>query len=305
MRKFKNVSASWFATLGVAMMVLLAASSAWATYPGQNGRIAFTAHFTGTWQLYTMNPDGSDVVQVTTLPSTENPAWFQDYSPDGKQLVFCHDMTGSLELYVIDADGKGLRQITGDGTENLFPRWSPDGTRIVFSSLFNGDFGYHHLATVRADGSERTVLTKVLFDDYQAGYSVDGRHILFGSTTHNFISAIWEIDANGKHKKEITRPALKASGPDVSPDGKHMVFYDHQNTDQPGGIWVGRIDGTHLRKLTRKLTAGNPAFSPDGRKIVFNVGFGDIAVMNADGSDVNVILSCAEGCALPDWGVKP
>jgi Tol biopolymer transport system component len=305
MRKFKNVPASWFATLGVMMMVLLAASSAWATYPGQNGRIAFTAHFTGTWQLYTMNPDGGDVVQVTTLPSTENPAWFQDYSPDGKRLVFCHDMTGSLELYVINADGTGLKQITGDGTENIFPRWSPDGTRIVFSTLFNGDFGSHHLATVRADGSERTVLTNILFDDYQAEYSVDGRHILFGSTTNNFISAIWEIDANGKHKKEITQPALKASGPDVSPDGQHMVFYDHQNTDQPGAIWVGRIDGTHLRKLTRKLSAGNPAFSPDGSKIVFNVGFGDIAVMNADGSDVNVILSCTEGCALPDWAAKP
>ena len=48
-------------------------------------------------------------------------------SPDGKRLVFCHDMTGASELYVINANGTELTQITHDGTENLWPRWSPDG----------------------------------------------------------------------------------------------------------------------------------------------------------------------------------
>jgi len=304
MRKLKSISVSRLAVLGITC-IFLGLSPAWATYPGENGRIAFTGHFTGTWQLYTMNPDGSDVVQVTTLPPTENPAWFQDYSPDGKQLVFCHDMSGAIEVYVINADGTGLTQVTHDGTENIFPRWSPDGTHILFSTLFNGDFGYHHLATIRLDGSERTILTNILFDDYQAEYTVDGKHILFGSTTNNFISAIWEIDANGKHKKETTLPALKASGPDVSPDGERIVFYDHQNTDVAGEIWVGRTDGTHLRQLTRNLHAGNPAFSPDGSKIVFNDGAGNIGIMNADGSDVKVVLSCTEGCPLPDWGAMP
>ncbi len=256
------------------VFTLLIVNAASATYPGQNGRIAFVAHFTGTWQLYSVKPDGSDLFQITNLPPTEFPFWFPDYSPDGKQLVFCHDMSGAVELYTINTDGSGLTQVTHDEAENIFPRWSPDGTHILFSTLFNGDFGYHHLATIRADGSERTVLTSVLFDDYQAEYTV------------------------------ITRPALKASGPDVSPDGQHMVFYDHQNTDVIGETWVGRTDGTQLRKVTRNLGAGNPSFAPDGSKIVFNDRSGNLLTMNADGSDVQTILSCAEGCALPDWGAK-
>lgn len=284
--------------------ILLIANVAWATYPGTNGRIAFVGHFTGTWQLYSVNPDGSDLFQITDLPPTEFGSWFPDYSPDGKQLVFCHDMSGAVELYTINADGTGFTQVTHDGTENIFPRWSPDGTHILFSTLFNGDFGYHHLATIKADGSDRKVLTDVLFDDYQAEYTVDGQHILFGSTTDNQLSVIWMTDANGKHKKQITQAALKASGPDVSPDGQHMVFYDHQNTDVLGETWVGRIDGTHLRRITRKIHAGNPAYSPDGSKIVFNDGAGNLLVMDPDGSNVKTILSCPEGCPLPDWGAK-
>ena len=87
----------------------------------------------GTFQLYTIKPDGSDLFLVTNLPPTSDSTWFPDYSPDGKQIVFSHDMTGSLELYVINADGTGLRQLTRiDGTDKLFPRWSPDGLQLVF-----------------------------------------------------------------------------------------------------------------------------------------------------------------------------
>ena len=49
----------------VALILLFTGSSAWATYPGQNGRIAYVANPTGTDQIYTMNPDGSDIRQIT------------------------------------------------------------------------------------------------------------------------------------------------------------------------------------------------------------------------------------------------
>ncbi len=290
--------------LSLGLIAFLSGAAAWATYPGTNGRIAFVAHFSGTWQLYSIKPDGTGLKQITHLPATDFLSWFPDYSPDGAQIVFCHDMSGAVELYTIHADGSGLTQVTHDGTENIFPRWSPDGTHILFSTLFNGDFGAHHLATIRPDGSERTVLTNVLFDDYQAEYTVDTRHILLGSNTDNLLSAIWVIDADGKHRKRLTQAGLKASGPDVSPDGQHMVFYDHQNTDVIGETWVGRTDGTQLKQITSGVKAGNPSFSPDGTKIVFNDGHGNLRTMNTDGSDVKTILVCEEGCPLPDWGAK-
>src|SRR5258705_6750571 len=67
------------------LAALMFANSTLGTYLAENGRIAFSAKFTGTWQLFPLNPDGTELFQVTNLPPTENPFWFPDYSPDGRQ----------------------------------------------------------------------------------------------------------------------------------------------------------------------------------------------------------------------------
>jgi Tol biopolymer transport system component len=299
------------ATVLTVIAFLLITNPASATYRGENGRIAFTANSTGTRQLYSMNPDGSDIFQITSLPPTDNCCWLPDYSPDGQHIVFCHDMTGALELYVINVDGTGLMQLTNDGGDNRFPRWSPEGTRIVFAKEFFA--GAHHIVTMKADGTDRRQLTNELWDDYQPEYTADGKHIIFASNVGGLVSAVWTMSTDGSHKKRLTRPPLEASGVDVSPDGKHMVFYSQQNTARPTSIWVGNIDGTQLKRLTRpgQLVAGNPVYSPDGTKILFNGGLKSegplqhLFEMNPDGTDLRLVSECADGCPLPDWGAKP
>ena len=156
LRKFRRYALS----SGYVLLTIVAINSlSFAADPGKNGKIAFIANLTGTRQIYTVNPDGTDLFQVTNLPPTDDPfALAPDFSPDGKQIVFPYAMTGALELYVINADGTDLMQITHDGRGRGAPRWSPDGSHILFATV--GEHGTLVIATSRSDGTDLKVLSK-------------------------------------------------------------------------------------------------------------------------------------------------
>jgi Tol biopolymer transport system component len=293
------------ALVGASMLVV--ALTARAADPGKNGRIAFFANLSGSNQIYTVNPDGTDLFRVTDLPPSDDIfAYAPDFSPHGKRIVFPHDMTGALELYVINADGTGLNQITHDGTGHALPHWSPDGTHIVFAT--NSELNTAVIATVRADGTEKKLLTSPFWDSVGAEYTVDSKHIVFSSQLNGLVAALWIMDTDGKHQRRLTAPELEAGGPDVSPDGKHVVIYSHQNTPKPTSIFRLNLDDCEVTRLTSDGHMDTlPVYSPEGNKIVFmsdrlSPGSFDTWIMNADGSGKMRLIQGAFG---PNWGVAP
>jgi Tol biopolymer transport system component len=308
---------SFLGVTGLAAGILLfMAAPVRATYPGKNGRITFVSNLSGTYQLYTINPDGSDMRQITNLPPTENTIWTPDYSPDGQQIVFSHDMTGALELYTINADGSGLTQVTHDGNGHLFARWSPDGQHFVLMSG-SPEKATTVIATMKTDGSGEVSLTDdIPFESYQPEYTPDGKQIVFASQAGGLVSAVWIMNADGSNKRRLTDAPLEAGGPDLSPDGKRVTFYSQQNTPRPAAVWVMNVDGSSQQRVTP--LGLYPIFSPDGTKLVFTKGTlaegGPINLytMNPDGTHVKkiagdlIVGGCLDGnCLTPDWGAQP
>lgn len=155
-----------------------------------------------------------------------------------------------MELYVINADGTGLRQLTSDAGDNIFGRWSRDGSVIVYSRLFivTNQGAYHHLATVNADGTNPHFLTHALFDDLEPALLPDGRRLAFGSGRENLRSALWVANADGSKPKRITEPSLSAGTPDISPDGLKLVFHEHENTEYFPAV---HAHGSHAGRYCR------------------------------------------------------
>src|SRR5690606_6800361 len=101
--------------------------------------------------LYRMNVDGTDIVPIGPL------AYYNALrlSPDGERLVFYSDQTGCYDIHVMKVDDAEAKQLTGVQQFercNVQPHWSPDGTRIAFSTSRNQEYGWDAYV-MNADGS--------------------------------------------------------------------------------------------------------------------------------------------------------
>jgi Tol biopolymer transport system component len=164
----------------VVLAVLGAAASAHAAFSGHNGRIVFQSNRTGNADIYTMNPDGSNRVQLTTTPSEDvDPRW----SPDGMRIAFASDRTGIFQIYTMNADGTDVRQLTTLLGHNRRPSWTADG-RILFHSDVDDPAQARDIFVMNADGSGVTNLTNTPGgDDAYATASPRGSKIVFSSVS--------------------------------------------------------------------------------------------------------------------------
>ena len=161
--------------------------------------IVFTSLKDGDLDIYTMNVDGSNVRRLTTAPGYDGGPFF---SPDGKRIVYrAYHPTDStelrtyqdllrqemvrpnkMEIWVMNADGSDQRQVTNLGGANFAPFFTPDGTRIIFSSNYKNPHSRNFdLYLVNPDGTGlEQVTTNPDFDGFPQ-FSPDGRQLVWAS----------------------------------------------------------------------------------------------------------------------------
>jgi Tol biopolymer transport system component len=229
-------------------------------------------------------------------------------SPKGPPaLVFVSTRDGDYALFGADRDGGHTRRLTkekGDPAtpEGLFfqaqPAWSPDGSKIAFTSRRDGTF---HVYVMNADGSGMRKLTTSKQDDDRPAWSPDGTRVVFGRE-----GALFVVPAGGGTARRVGRGLGNAADPAWSPDGTRIA-YDYRN---PGSaireVYVMKADGTGIRRLTRLgNTSAVPAWSPDGARIAFQSnargGHDEVYTIRADGTDLRQVTSTDADSITPAW----
>jgi hypothetical protein len=149
-----------------------------------------------------------------------------DVSPDGKWAAFSVNGRSRSRIGVLSLDD-GSRTPTilweGEGRfdQGYSPSFSPDGKRIAFSAWTTG--GYHDIYVIDRDGGEAIRLTNDRAIDVSPRWSPDGKHIYF-SSDRTGIYNIYRIDLATRKLDQITNVLGGAFQPDVSRDGKRLVY---------------------------------------------------------------------------------
>lgn len=242
-------------------------NNSWAEWEPQwnpaGNKIAFTSNspvngipWDGNWDVFTMNPDGTGVINLTNSPSYDFGA---TWSPDGTRIAFATDRDGNTEIYSMDAFGGSLLNLSNNAASEGHPAWSPNGAKVAFFSTRDGN---DEIYVMNADGSGQTRLTNNAATDYLPTWSPDGTKIAF-TTNRDGNFEIYSMSANGSGLKRLTNNAGEDAEPAWSPDGTKIVFYSNRSGNTE--IYTMNADGKgNPTRLTNNAPYGDfdPTWKP-------------------------------------------
>jgi TolB protein len=256
-------------------------------------------------QQYIMNVDGTGVRRVSNGLGKTTCGYFMDgdrrifYAssdavendcpprPDAsKGYVWRLD---PFDIYTARADGTRRRRLTQFGVYTAEGVLSPDGRRIVFTSLKDGDLDIY---VMNVDGSRVRRLTHQIGYDGGAWWSPDGKRIVYRAyhpTDEKDLASykdllaqrlvrpnkmdLWIMDADGGNQRQLTHLGAASFGPSWTPDGTKIIFSSNHHTDPKLGnfdLFLINPDGSELEQITTGATFdGFPMFSPDGKSLIW------------------------------------
>jgi len=325
----------------ISQLILLGAVIASLSLPAKptkaavpTGKIAFVSarNTTATkadYEIFTMNPDGSDQKQLTTVgvlnlvPPSWSPdgrfiafhddsdrVWIMDadggnqhavaihahigrpsWSPDGGQLTFVSDQDGNPEIYITSTDGKRQQRLTNNTYDDFNPVWSPDGLRIAFFARRSSGI---ELRVIGSNGENERMLYRIENAKYSVGiasWSPNSKTI--AAIMGMMDTKIFLVDAATGIRQDIGFNADVHAPDDQalawSPDGSRVLFSNFYN------VYTMQIPQGSVTNLTRKFNAVDvkvsPTWSPDGQFVAFTGTGTNIYVMDASGGNVKQITT--------------
>jgi TolB protein len=198
------------------------------------------------YEIYEMNLNSGNVKRLTNRLGVANAP---EVSPDGKSITFMrgNPNTQQNQIWIMDRSGDNPANVPQ--ALGWDPTWSPDGKLILFASDRDGEI---QLFTVSLKGSAVKRITNLPSIRGRSDWSPDGSFIVTYSG-ESWNREIYIMNADGSNVRQLTPTGGNSQGPSISPDGQWVAFtayFDNYGDDHGCEIYLIRINGTDLRRLT-------------------------------------------------------
>lgn len=254
-------------------------------------------------QIYLMNADGSNQHLVSTGKGRTTCAFI---APDYQRIIYASTHAADTlcppkpdlskgyvwglfdyDIYSAKLDGTDLKNLTNSPRYDAEAVYSPDGSKIVFTSKRSGDL---EIYTMNPDGSALKQLTHGLGYDGGPFFSHDSKQIIYRASrpktakdSADYIALLGQnlvrpsqleifiMNADGTDQRQITHLSKASFAPYLHPDGKRLAFCtNYGGSAREFDIYMINVDGTDLERVTYNQTFdGFPMWSHDGKKFVF------------------------------------
>ena len=264
-------------------------------------RIFFVSDRTGSKEIWSMDPDGSNQKQITRYRSLSiNPT----VSLDGTKIAFTSYVKGNPAIFIYSVEtGRPLPFYNQVASMNATPAFTPDGQHVLYASTAAGADAQIFMANLDGSDFRRLSFRRAIEVEPKVNPKTGG-DILFVSGPGP--QQIYKMDMHGANVEMVSPGGGEASNPSWHPDGQIVAFAWTR------GYATGAFNIFIMDVATKKydqLTHGegrneNPSWAPDGRHIVFastRTGRSQIWTMLADGTELRQLTSQGRNYS-PVWG---
>jgi hypothetical protein len=283
-----------------------ATAPAGAAVPGPNGKIAFASDRDGDFEIYTIDPDGTDLHQVTrNAVQDRDPAW----SPDGRRIAFDSERDGNRDIYIVGADGQGEKRITYSALEDQAAAWGPAGTRLAWNRGGEKTVRGVWLTDVDVGGGTRMPNTE--WDEQPSWHPSGDRLVAYNIEARRLVT----LRIPNGDRGLLPQRDGSVDYPSYSPDGKLVMYswWNQLDTLSYVSAWVV-YDGakeTEYGVRNRYERYLGTAWAPAGDRVVYSVddpktsGPPNLYTSAVDGSAAVPLLEGPGTEQEPDWGTAP
>lgn len=230
--------------------------------------------------------DGKHVIYASTHRGSADCPPVPDRSKYGNKYIW--PLYASFDIFMADLNGNIVKQLTESPGYDAEATLSPDGTKMIYTSVKDGDIDLYIMDL--KSGKEKRI-TNTLGYDGGAWFSPDGKKIIWRASRPKTEAAIkeykdllaenlvaptnmevWVANADGSNARQVTAYGQANWAPAFMPDSKRIIFASNHEYKRgfPFNLYTIHEDGTNLQKISRdKGFDAFPMFSPDGKKIVF------------------------------------